>query len=132
MHECLLKLKLLAMSFKEADQGAPVVVFVSVDGERDTPAVLKQYLAGYPDNFIGLTGDPKTVRKIAAGFKAVFFKGLPYDSAGNYQVEHTSMVYLVDPEGSIRAVGCRRTRRFVLAQSESGGPGRRRAGPCTS
>jgi len=78
-------------------------VLVSIDGERDTPEVLKSYLAGYPPFFIGLTGDPKAVRKIAAGFKAVFFKGLPYDNAGNYQVEHTSMIYLVDGEGRLRA-----------------------------
>ena len=76
---------------------------ISVDGERDTPEVMKKYLAGYSDSFIGLTGDPKAVRKIAADFKAVFFKGLPYDNAGNYQVEHTSLIYLVDSQGRLRA-----------------------------
>ena len=99
----LFKLKLLTTMLEKAEQTVPAVVLVSVDGERDTPAVMKSYLSNYPDNFIGLTGDPKYVRKIAAGFKAVFFKGLPYDNAGNYQVDHTSLVYLVDAEGKIRA-----------------------------
>jgi protein SCO1 len=78
-------------------------VLISIDGDRDSPELLKTYLAGYSRSFIGLTGDPKAVRKIAAGFKAVFFKGLPYDDDGNYQVEHTSMIYLVDGEGRLRA-----------------------------
>ncbi len=76
---------------------------ISVDGERDTPEAMKKYLAGYSETFIGLTGDPKAVRKIAAEFKAVFFKGLPYDNAGNYQVEHTSLIYLVDSQGRLQA-----------------------------
>ena len=99
----MLEMKLLQESMRKSGQTAPLAVFVSVDGERDTPETLKRYLAGYPDTFIGLTGDPKQVRKIAAQFKAVFFKGLPYDNAGNYQVEHTSMIYLVDSDGRLRA-----------------------------
>lgn len=93
----------LARSFEDSGQEPPAVLFVSIDGERDSPDVLKKYLAGYSPSFIGLTGDPKAVRRIAAGFKAVFFKGLPYDDAGHYQVEHTSMIYLVDGEGRLAA-----------------------------
>lgn len=99
----MFKLKLVAESIAKSGQEPPAVVLISVDGERDTPEVMKKYLAGYSESFIGLTGDPKAVRKIAAEFKAVFFKGLPYDNAGNYQVEHTSLVYLVDSQGRIRA-----------------------------
>lgn len=98
----MFRLKQLAASFEEAGP-LPAVVFISVDGDRDTPDVLKRYLAGYSPTFIGMTGDPKSVRKVAAGFKAVFFKGLPYDQAGHYQVDHTSMIYLVDGEGRLRA-----------------------------
>ena len=99
----MFKLKLVTESIAKSGQQPPAVVLISVDGERDTPEIMKQYLAGYSDAFIGLTGDPKTVRRIAAEFKAVFFKGLPYDNAGNYQVEHTSLVYLVDSQGKLRA-----------------------------
>src|SRR5688572_26887419 len=96
-------MKSLADSIERSGEEPPAVVLISIDGERDTPEVLKKYLAGYSQSFIGLTGDPKSVRRIAAGFKAVFFKGLPYDDSGNYQVEHTSQVYLVDSEGRLRA-----------------------------
>jgi len=96
-------MKSLADSIEESGEEPPAVVVISIDGERDTPEVLKNYLAGYSQSFVGLTGDPKAVRKIAAEFRAVFFKGLPYDNSGNYQVEHTSMIYLVDGEGRLRA-----------------------------
>jgi protein SCO1/2 len=72
-------------------------------GDRDTSAALKAYLAPLSKDFIGLTGDPRTVRAIAANFSAVFFKGLPADNSGNYLVEHTSQVYLVDAQGRLHA-----------------------------
>ena len=84
--------------------GALSTVFVSVDGERDTPAVMKAYLEPFQPGFIGLTGDPRDVRAIAAQFSAVFFKGPAIDAKGGYNVEHTSQVYLVDRDGRIRAV----------------------------
>lgn len=78
-------------------------VFISVDGERDTPAAMKGFLEPFMPGFVGLTGDPRAVRDIAAEFSAVFFKGMPTDDAGGYNVEHTSQVYLVDRNGRLRA-----------------------------
>ena len=79
------------------------VVMISVDGDRDTPAALKRYLALVSPDFIGLTGNPRTVRDIAAQFSAVFFQGMPADAAGNYLVEHTSQVYLLDKQGRLHS-----------------------------
>ena len=79
------------------------IVFISVDGERDTPAAMKKYLEPFMPGFVGLTGDPKAVKDIATEFSAVFFKGMPTDTAGGYNVEHTSQVYLVDRTGRMRA-----------------------------
>jgi protein SCO1/2 len=81
----------------------PAVIMISVDGDRDTPAALKAYLAPLSKDFIGLTGDPRTVRALAGNFSAVFFKGLPADNSGRYLVEHTSQVYLVDAQGRLHA-----------------------------
>ena len=69
----LTKLKLL----HESDGGtlrAVRIVLISVDGERDSPAVMKKYLASFSLDFIGLTGNPRAVADIAARFSAVAFK----------------------------------------------------------
>jgi len=79
------------------------LVMISVDGDRDTPAAMKAYLAQLSPRCIGLTGDPHAVRQIAAQFPAVFFKGLPEKPGGPYAVEHTSQVYLIDRRGRLRA-----------------------------
>lgn len=78
------------------------VVLISVDGDRDTPAALKAYLAPLSPDFVGLTGDPKSTAKIAAQFAAVFFKE-PAGKDGNYNVMHTSQVFVVDKAGRLRA-----------------------------
>jgi protein SCO1 len=97
----LSKLKLLQESDGGALKGARVVM-ISVDGERDTPAVMKKYLAPLSRDFIGLTGTPRTVADIAARFSAVAFKEPP-DRSGNYNFYHSSLVYLLDREGRLRA-----------------------------
>ena len=78
------------------------VVLISVDGDRDTPARLKSYLAPLSPDFIGLTGDPKSTAKIAARFAAVFFREPP-GKDGDYNVMHSTQVFAVDKAGRLRA-----------------------------
>jgi protein SCO1/2 len=63
---------------------------------------MQVFLEPFGPQFLGLTGAPADVRKVADGYKAVFFKGMPRP-AGGYDVEHTSQVYLVDRAGRLRA-----------------------------
>jgi cytochrome oxidase Cu insertion factor (SCO1/SenC/PrrC family) len=93
----------LLMNSKDQDVQRAQVVMISVDGTRDTPAVMKSYLAPVSKRFIGLTGPPQQVRGIAAQFQAVFFKGAPTDNSGAYRIDHTSQVYLLDEKGKLRA-----------------------------
>jgi len=95
------RLKLLHESRGGALKAARIVL-VSVDGERDTPARLKSYLAPLSKDFIGLTGDPKRTTGIAARFAAVFFRE-PAAKDGGYNVMHSSQVYAVDKAGRLRA-----------------------------
>jgi len=78
-------------------------ILISVDGDRDTPDAMSRFLAPYSPGFVGLTGKPEAVREVATDFKAVFFKGMPIDTKGGYDVEHTPQVYLVDRTGRLRA-----------------------------
>lgn len=93
----------LLMNSKDKDIQRTKVAMISVDGARDTPAVMKSYLGPISKQFIGLTGPPQQVRGIAAQFQAVFFKGAPIDKSGGYRVDHTSQVYLLDASGKLRA-----------------------------
>ena len=97
----LAKLKLVHESQDEAVRRAQVV-FVSVDGERDTSAALKEFLARISPDFIGLTGDPDVVRGIAEGFHVAFYKDQPGADA-SYKVEHSGQLYLIDAAGNLRA-----------------------------
>ena len=95
------KFKLLHQSSGGALRAVRVVM-ISVDGERDTPAVMKKFLVSFSPDFIGLTGNPRAVSDVAARFSAVAFKEQP-DQAGNYQFFHSSQVFLVDKSGRLRA-----------------------------
>ncbi|MCU0511938.1 MAG: SCO family protein [Anaerolineae bacterium] len=77
-------------------------VFISVDGGRDTPAVLTDFLArrGSP-SFIGLTGDPADVRRIGADYGVTFEYGAA-DARGNYPVNHTPSIFVLDADGRWR------------------------------
>jgi protein SCO1/2 len=97
----LAKLKLLRAGDEALARAR--VVFISVDGERDTPEALKAWLAGLSPDFLGLTGDPEAVREVAARFAAAFFKDQPTGAAGDYQVQHSSQIFLVDAAGRLRA-----------------------------
>ena len=77
------------------------IVLVSVDGERDTPEVLKAFLARFSKDFTGLTAPPAEVRNLALGFSAPFFKDPPQDGA--YLVQHSARVYALDKQGRLRA-----------------------------
>jgi protein SCO1 len=95
------KLKLL----HDANKGelkAARVLMISVDGERDTPAVMKAYLAPLSPDFIGLTGNPDVVSNIAARFSAVAFKGQPAKDGG-YAYFHSTQIFLLDKAGRLRA-----------------------------
>lgn len=96
------KLRLVARALQDEKQ--PLAsVFISVDGERDTPEVVRKFLEPFTPGFIGLTGPPQSVTPLAGAFSAIFFKGMPTDSKGGYDVEHTSQVYLLDRQGRLRA-----------------------------
>jgi len=77
------------------------IAFISVDGERDSPAVMKEYLKRFPAEFVGLTAPSEEVRKLALGFSAPFFKDPPRD--GEYAVQHTSRMFALDKQGRLRA-----------------------------
>jgi protein SCO1 len=72
-------------------------LFITVDPERDTPVVIKDYLSSFDPHMIGLTGDPAAIAAVAKAYR-VYFKKVPLDQGG-YTMDHTAIVYLMDKEG---------------------------------
>ena len=72
-------------------------LFITVDPERDTPAVLKDYLSSFDPRMKGLTGDPATIAAVAKSYR-VYYKKVPLDQGG-YTMDHTAIVYLMDKDG---------------------------------
>jgi len=95
----LQKLALIRAS-RAKDLGGLRIAFISVDGERDTPAVMKDYLKRYPE-IVGLTAPSEQVRTLALGLSAPFFKDPPKD--GEYAVQHSSRLFALDKQGKLRA-----------------------------
>jgi protein SCO1/2 len=72
-------------------------LFITVDPERDTPDKLKDYLASFDPHLKGLTGDPAAIAAVAKSYR-VYAKKVPLDS-GDYTMDHTALVYLMDKQG---------------------------------
>lgn len=73
-------------------------VFITVDPERDTPAALADYLSSFPGT-TGLTGSPEAVRAAASAYRVYYKKAKDEGSAAAYTVDHTSIIYLMGPDG---------------------------------
>ena len=72
-------------------------LFVTVDPERDTPAVMKDYLGSFDPHVRGLTGTPEEIAQIAKGYR-VYYKKVPQGD-NDYTMDHTAIVYLMDKDG---------------------------------
>ena len=78
------------------------VLFVTVDPERDTAAILKQYVPSFDSRFLGLRpADEAALEKVAKDFK-IYYKKVPGQSSGSYTMDHTAGSYAFDPQGRLR------------------------------
>ena len=84
-----------------ADADRVQVVMITVDPERDTPEVLKQYVTALDPSFIGLTGDADAIARTAKDFK-VFYQKTAGRSDKSYSVDHSSGTFVFDPSGRVR------------------------------
>ena len=98
-----------------ADGSKLQAIFVSLDPERDTPQVLKAYLANFDESFVGLHGTPDEIAAVAKDFK-IFFKKVPGKTEGTYTLDHSAGTYLYDPQGHLRVYERYGVGSQVLAQ----------------
>lgn len=77
------------------------IIFVSVDPERDTPERIGSYVGFFSDSIIGLTGSEENLRELSKRYRTTFGYETP-DEGGNYDVSHSSAVYVFDRDGAAR------------------------------
>ncbi len=77
------------------------VIFVTLDPERDTAALLAQYVPAFDPTFLGLRGSAEETAAVAKDFK-IFYQKVPGAQASAYTLDHTAASFVFDPEGRIR------------------------------
>ena len=107
---CPTTLALMGAALEKLGPGAAriVPVFVSIDPARDTPPVMKAYVGQFGPRFVGLTGSAQDIAKVAHNYR-VYYQKQPL-KGGSYAMDHSSAIYLLDPEG-----------RFVKAYDDQAG-----------
>jgi cytochrome oxidase Cu insertion factor (SCO1/SenC/PrrC family) len=77
------------------------IVFITVDPERDTPAVMKAYVQSFDARIIALTGSPDAVAQAAKAYRVYYAKHPRGD--GEYDMDHSAVIYVMNPEGRFTA-----------------------------
>jgi protein SCO1/2 len=76
-------------------------IFITVDPERDTPEVLKAYMANFDPGFIALRGTPEQLAALAKDFK-VYYKKVEGKTPTSYTMDHSAASFIYDPKGRLR------------------------------
>ncbi len=74
-------------------------LFITVDPDRDTPKVMQDYVSSFNPAIVGLSGSPKAVEATEKAFRVYSHKG-PLQPDGDYSMDHSSVVYLMDKNGA--------------------------------
>jgi len=97
LHNATLALQKLGGRAKDV---API--FVTIDPDRDTPAALRNYLSNFHPGFTGLTGGAADIKQAAGAYRVAYGKE---DGKGdNYLMFHSTLIYLMGPDGAYRAM----------------------------
>ncbi|MDE2445413.1 MAG: SCO family protein [Alphaproteobacteria bacterium] len=99
---CPTEMQVITAALKEmgakGDKLTPV--FVSVDPDRDTPQIVGQYVANFDPRWVGLTGTAEQLAAMAKAFH-VFYQKVPNaKDPQNYEMDHSSIIYLMGPDGT--------------------------------
>ena len=85
----------------KADRVQPV--FITIDPRRDTPAVVRQYVASFSPRLVGLTGTPDAIAAVAREYRVYYAEHRTGTGPDDYTMDHSSILYLMAPDGSFVA-----------------------------
>ena len=101
---CPAALNNIALAFRElgATRRAAIrAVFITIDPARDTPDVMKDYVASFDAPILALTGTAGQVAQAAKAYRVYYAQRA--EPGGNYSLDHTSVIYVIDPKGRFAA-----------------------------
>lgn len=116
---CPTNLQHMAQALKQLGNKARNVqpIFITIDPARDTPSVLKDYVANFGAGFLGLTGTETQIRSVAKSYRVHRRKVIPDKSAlKDYLVDHSSLTLLIGPDGKFRTLFPHDTTGPVMAK----------------
>ena len=101
---CPTALGVMSAALDKLDLAAERVVpiLISVDPARDTPQVLKDYVSNFHPRMVGLTGTPEQIAQVAKAYR-VWYEKATGATSGEYLMNHTVLIYLMDGEGKYLA-----------------------------
>jgi protein SCO1 len=106
---CPVDLQVIGQGFRELEKNDPAVaakvqpIFISVDPERDTPPVMKQFVSAFHPKLIGLTGTPEQIAEVAKRYGVYYIKEQS-EGASGYLVNHARTALLFGPKGEPIAI----------------------------
>ena len=115
---CPTAMSMLTQAKKLAEEkkvAFPQVYLVSVDPERDDPATMSKFVTGFDKDFIGVTGDPESIKALSLQMSVIYMRAQSEkaDESGNrsadkggeenYQIDHSAAMLLINPQGSLTA-----------------------------
>ena len=106
---CPVDLQLIGQGMRMLEKSDPAVaekvqpIFISVDPERDTPPVVKQFVSAFHPRLIGLTGTPEQISDVAKRF-GIYYMKEQQDGASEYLVNHSRTALLFGPKGEPIAI----------------------------
>ncbi|MEW8152886.1 MAG: SCO family protein [Candidatus Thiodiazotropha endolucinida] len=92
-------------------------VFISVDPKRDNVQVLDEYVRHFHPNLVGVTGSEGEVAEVARRYGAQYEEAVIEGSDFGYAVNHSSVTYLITPEGDLRFMFPHQTPSFVILEA---------------
>ncbi|MFO0993743.1 MAG: SCO family protein [Hyphomicrobiales bacterium] len=98
---CPSELQVVSAALDEMGPAADRIqpIFVTVDPTRDTPEVMKDYVANFHPGFVGLTGSEEDIASVAKAYRVYYRKVEQTDASIPYLMDHTTLVYLMGPDG---------------------------------
>ena len=114
------KLSTILSSLEKSYPDASLLpLFISVDPARDTPAQLRTYLADFHPSIVGLVGSYADTRAVCKAYRVYFSTPPDADPKGDYLVDHSIYVYLMDPRGQfVEAFGQATDAKEVVERVE--------------